>query len=279
MEDQLAKIEYQVVHTTLGRIRLSIPRLRRDSEYASQLKQLVESFNFCINVRLNPAASSIIIDYEASAISDLVVQEHLCTCIQQACKTIHTTDPTPATPNHSDARLSDQKNSEHCNQGAQNQEAAIEEKVGELVGSKFGEVVGETVGQAVGGLLLGVGGAAIGADIGALLGESLGEECGGAVVHATADHEGKKTNLTPLSPQEVVLEVEHEAQHLVDKLVGLGVGECIGEIVGETVGGMLLGAPGMLIGAEIGACLGGELGEEIAETMEHALEHQEKHKS
>lgn len=278
MVDQLVKIEYQVVHTTLGRIRIGIPRLRYDPEYANKLKQLVESLNFCINVRLNPAASCIVIHYEASAISDLVVQEHLATCIQQACKTLHIIEPTPAI-NHSHATLSDEKNYNHCKSehGEQNEEPTAEE-VGELVGSKFGEAVGLSVGETVGGLLLGVEGASIGAEIGALLGESLGEECGGAVVHATADREGNKINLAQLSPQEVVLEVEHEAQHLVDKLVGLGVGECIGEVVGETVGGMLLGPPGMLIGAEIGACLGGELGEEIAETIEHALEHQEEHK-
>jgi len=43
MESQTNKINYQVVYTNIGRIRIKIPRLRYDSEYATKLKQLVES--------------------------------------------------------------------------------------------------------------------------------------------------------------------------------------------------------------------------------------------
>lgn len=83
-ENQPSEVEYQVVHTTVGRCRIRIPRLAGDSEYARKLNWLVDSFDFVISVRINPTARSIIITYETSFVSSAAVQESLIKAIQQA---------------------------------------------------------------------------------------------------------------------------------------------------------------------------------------------------
>ncbi len=84
IKHQPEEIDYQVVHTTVGRFRIRVARLASDSEYAIKLNWLVESLNFVTSVRINPAASSIIVNYEASIVSSPIVQENLFTAIQQA---------------------------------------------------------------------------------------------------------------------------------------------------------------------------------------------------
>jgi len=84
IENQPEKIDYQVVHTTVGRYRIRVPRLASDSEYAGKLNWLVESLSFVISVRINPAVSSLIVNYDTRVVSIAVVQENLFTAIQQA---------------------------------------------------------------------------------------------------------------------------------------------------------------------------------------------------
>ncbi len=83
-EYQLEEMDYQVVHTITGRFRIRVPRLARDLEYASKLNWLIESLNFVTSVRINPAASSVIVNYEVNVVSSAVAQKELFTCIQQA---------------------------------------------------------------------------------------------------------------------------------------------------------------------------------------------------
>ncbi|MFH7030015.1 MAG: HMA2 domain-containing protein [Heteroscytonema crispum UTEX LB 1556] len=75
---------YQVVHSTLGRCRIRVPRLADDLEFAQTLSGLLESLQFVTEVRINPAASSLIVSYKASAVKSRNVQEHLLTCIERA---------------------------------------------------------------------------------------------------------------------------------------------------------------------------------------------------
>ncbi len=77
-------IHCQVVHATEGRIRIRVPQVTCDSEYASKLNWLVKSLDFVTNVRINPAASSLIVSYEATMIVSATAQQKLFTCIQQA---------------------------------------------------------------------------------------------------------------------------------------------------------------------------------------------------
>lgn len=78
------KIFYSIVHTIPGRIRFRIPLLARDTEYANQLKLAIESDTRVTNVRINPKAASIVINYKVGVISDNQMREHLVNLIQTA---------------------------------------------------------------------------------------------------------------------------------------------------------------------------------------------------
>lgn len=77
------KMNYQVVHAIAGRCRLRIPRLAIDLEFASKLSGLIESLNFVISVRINTAASSVVVTYR-DQISTAAVEEELITCVKRA---------------------------------------------------------------------------------------------------------------------------------------------------------------------------------------------------
>jgi len=75
---------YQVVHSTLGRCRIRVPRLADDLEFAENLNRLVESLQFVTEVRINPAASSLIVNYKVSVVNFEDAQKYLLTCIEKA---------------------------------------------------------------------------------------------------------------------------------------------------------------------------------------------------
>jgi len=77
-------MNYQVVHTSTGRCRIRIPQVASDSEYASKLYWLVKSLDFVTSVRINPAASSLIVIYDTGRVLSATAQEDIFTCIQQA---------------------------------------------------------------------------------------------------------------------------------------------------------------------------------------------------
>ncbi|MFN6486785.1 MULTISPECIES: HMA2 domain-containing protein [unclassified Nostoc] len=78
------KIFYSIVHAIPGRIRFRIPLLARDPEYANNLKLMIESDTRVTNVRANPQAASIVINYQVRAISDNQMRERLVHLIQNA---------------------------------------------------------------------------------------------------------------------------------------------------------------------------------------------------
>ncbi|MBE9107293.1 hypothetical protein IQ229_20885 [Nostoc cf. edaphicum LEGE 07299] len=78
------KIFYSIIHTIPGRIRFRIPLLARDTEYANQLQLAIESDTKVTNVRINPKAASIVINYKVGVISDNQMREHLVNLIQTA---------------------------------------------------------------------------------------------------------------------------------------------------------------------------------------------------
>ncbi|XWK86185.1 MAG: hypothetical protein U7127_18415 [Phormidium sp.] len=57
------KLNYRVVHAIPGRIRIRIPRLVDDAEYANKIKNLIAALDFVSYVRINPTASSLVVEY------------------------------------------------------------------------------------------------------------------------------------------------------------------------------------------------------------------------
>jgi copper chaperone CopZ len=78
------KISYSIAHVIPGRIRFHIPRLGKDAEYAEKLKSVIQSTPNITDVRINPAAASIVIKYQPGTVSDQEMRSHLVNLIQTA---------------------------------------------------------------------------------------------------------------------------------------------------------------------------------------------------
>jgi hypothetical protein len=74
---------YQIVHATVGRYRFRVPELADDAQLGEQLKSRMASFAFVTEVRLNGAASSLIVSYEADAITPATALDKFVSCICQ----------------------------------------------------------------------------------------------------------------------------------------------------------------------------------------------------
>lgn len=74
----------QVVHRNERRIRVLVPKLAWDEEYATRLQQIVESLNFVTDVRVNQGAKSLAVEYEAKGVPTSLVEEKILSCIQLA---------------------------------------------------------------------------------------------------------------------------------------------------------------------------------------------------
>lgn len=83
IKNQFQEIDYEIVHITQERLRIRIPRLANDPEYASSLTWVIESFDFIVSVRINQPSSSLIVYYEPD-VSVTTVQKSLLNSIQQA---------------------------------------------------------------------------------------------------------------------------------------------------------------------------------------------------
>ncbi len=75
---------YQVVHAIAGRLRIRVPRLAADQEFAMRLNQFVAALAFVTEVRVNAAAHSLVVSYAASGTSVTTAQTELLACIQRA---------------------------------------------------------------------------------------------------------------------------------------------------------------------------------------------------
>ncbi|MBE9008911.1 hypothetical protein IQ250_01620, partial [Pseudanabaenaceae cyanobacterium LEGE 13415] len=73
-------MNYQIVHTIAGRLRIRIPQLANDTEFASRLSGFFESLAGVTQVRVNPAASSIVIQYQPAATEIIESSLHTCIC-------------------------------------------------------------------------------------------------------------------------------------------------------------------------------------------------------
>ena len=78
-------INYQVLHSCKGRLRIRVSRLANDTRYGNRLKSLVESIDCVTSIRLNPAASSLVIKYDIDkVVTPDTLQEQVFTAIEQA---------------------------------------------------------------------------------------------------------------------------------------------------------------------------------------------------
>ncbi|EAZ92681.1 HMA2 domain-containing protein [Crocosphaera chwakensis] len=79
--------EYQIVHSVPGRIRIKVPQLGEDADFARRLQQLLNDDDSVIKVRVNRSAASVIINYDGQGVSDMELGLRLLSILNQAKQT------------------------------------------------------------------------------------------------------------------------------------------------------------------------------------------------
>lgn len=296
MEKQLCRVDYKVVHTILGRIRISVPRLKWDAEYASKLKQLVESLNFVTGVRINPAAYSIIVHYTDTANQPGVVREQLDSCIQNASLASHPVNPTSTKatikPEADLTKLTDH----HDSHRPVSQEKEIRE-VRETEPTTSSSTAAQTEILSKADIRLKQHD----------LAKRLKVTSQAITAHRTKpdfinwsqthDPEGVAWKYDRISssfyrveqPSDKVKQSDPQPDDRREKIakdeaegefIGKTSGELVGELVGDVVGDLLLGPVGGILAAEmvakVGESVGESLGKKIVDTVEHIPEEQKE---
>ncbi len=77
-------MEYIVVHDILGRVRIKIPRLSYDHNYAARLCHLISSLQYVTTLRINLTALSMIITYETSKAKTPIIHAEIFAAIERA---------------------------------------------------------------------------------------------------------------------------------------------------------------------------------------------------
>jgi hypothetical protein len=86
--------DYTIVHSVPGRIRLRIPRLASDILYARRLEKLLSADERVKHVRVNRAATSLVIQYDGAGVSEVELGMYLLHILDQAAATV----PASSTP-------------------------------------------------------------------------------------------------------------------------------------------------------------------------------------
>jgi Heavy metal associated domain 2 len=117
-------MDYQIVHAVEGRIRIRIPLLAEEAEYASKLQKRVESLNFVTDVRINPLVESIIVTYKYKFVSCAVMQTHLQEAIAQVAS--------PSAPAASEPKIAQVASPQSPSAPATSEPVVVENKSSEV---------------------------------------------------------------------------------------------------------------------------------------------------
>ncbi|MDB9343506.1 heavy metal translocating P-type ATPase [Nodularia spumigena CS-586/05] len=94
----IPQISCNVIHTIPGRVRLRVPQLRYNRDYAQRLQTLLRSDPLVTRVRINSAAASLVVNYKSSAVNDAKMRSRLrCLILAASQAGIVLTDEKPAT--------------------------------------------------------------------------------------------------------------------------------------------------------------------------------------
>lgn len=216
-ENQSENLSYQVLHSTLGRIRIRIPKLWKDTDYATKLESLILSLDFVTEVSINPKAMSLVINYEPDAVPNVDIEQHLVMAMQQASSPTIAPQSTLSLAKRLGVTFqalnwhrsrndfpqwSMKRDPEHIswtfdaasksfyptvyNPDSSKQKTskglqvlqAVKEAVSAVASGKIGAMLGKLAGEVIGLVLLGSAGMVMGAEVGTYLGEIIGIEIG-----------------------------------------------------------------------------------------------------
>jgi P-type Cu2+ transporter len=78
------KVSYQIIHATPGRVRIRLPRIVYDQEYARTMQTLTDLDVRLVSIRVKPAAASVTICYAPGLVSKKNLHSYLDSLIQKA---------------------------------------------------------------------------------------------------------------------------------------------------------------------------------------------------
>jgi len=78
------EVRHAVVHRIPGRLRLKIPQLSWDEDYAKRLEWLVSNLEHVTTVRINTAAQSLVVSYDPDTISLKKLENRVINCLTAA---------------------------------------------------------------------------------------------------------------------------------------------------------------------------------------------------
>ncbi|MFN8496947.1 MAG: heavy metal translocating P-type ATPase [Anaerolineae bacterium] len=78
------RVEFEIKHWVNGRLRVAVPRVARDKEYAERLQYRVAVVGFARNVRVTPSSQSLVVEYDAKQYAEPDVLDWVTTAIQDA---------------------------------------------------------------------------------------------------------------------------------------------------------------------------------------------------
>lgn len=79
-----ARVEFKIKHWIDGRLRIVIPRLKRDKAYGERLAYRVTLAGFASRVRVTPKSQSLVVEYDAKSYDEPDILELVTLCIQDA---------------------------------------------------------------------------------------------------------------------------------------------------------------------------------------------------
>ncbi|MFN8474227.1 MAG: heavy metal translocating P-type ATPase [Anaerolineae bacterium] len=79
-----ARVPFEIKHWVNGRLRVAVPRVARDKEYAERLQYRVAVIGFATNVRVTPSSQSLVVEYDAKQHAEPDVLNWVTTAIQDA---------------------------------------------------------------------------------------------------------------------------------------------------------------------------------------------------
>lgn len=85
---QHPEVAYSIVHTTAGRVRLRVPKLRHDADYAQRLQCLLEAEPLVTSVRIKQAAASVVVTYNSGTVTTAKLGARLTCLIQTASEAL-----------------------------------------------------------------------------------------------------------------------------------------------------------------------------------------------
>ena len=89
-DDIETRIHFQIKHWVKGRLRIVIPRLAQDGDYAERLQYRIMATSSAFSVRVNPTAQSLVIQYDPEQLEAADVLDHIVICIKDAAKPVET---------------------------------------------------------------------------------------------------------------------------------------------------------------------------------------------